>query len=133
MDTLIAEKDKRIAELESQVRTYYDVIEKLQKRIAEMVSERRGDVLSRQFFRDQSDARGKKISALQIRIAELEAQLPKWHKVSEELPELGQTVWVYIEGKEKNYISDHKYNKGEIICNQRVTMWCELPQPPKEG
>ena len=72
------------------------------------------------------------------RIAELEAQLPKWHKVSEgDLPK--ECDYVYCVDELASYIlcftPDGLWNdgRGTLLELQEIAMWCELPQPPKEG
>ena len=71
------------------------------------------------------------------RIAELEAKLPKWYKVSEKLPKEASPVLVVC--KEQVHFCFYSsevffdYETTEIFSFKDDIMWCERPQPPKEG
>ena len=69
------------------------------------------------------------------RIAELESQLTKWHKVSEKLPkEASPVLVVYKEQVHFCFYSSEvffDYETTEIFSFKDDIMWCERPHPPK--
>ena len=78
------------------------------------------------------------IEQLQQRVVELEAQVPKWVSVEDELPP--KDVWVlWIDGKQT--MTPHNAtchidkidNRGECLVNyiHNYSHWMPLPQPPK--
>ena len=77
------------------------------------------------------DTLQKEIVEKDKRIAELEALLPKWHKVSEDgLPNSGQYVLVSYKGCKTLHCI---FDRSDFGLDSSDYMWCELPQPPKEG
>ena len=76
---------------------------------------------------------------MENRIAELESQLPKWHKVSEgDLPKFNHnvlTIDCYGDYDEMFLTEDYCWYLRDRVAymdSLKVKCWCERPQPPKE-
>ena len=90
------------------------------------------------------DTLQKEIVEKDKRIAELEAQVPKWHKVSEKLPKNDGLYDIAVRNKNMDcgiwlddvaFFDGEKWGKRFLGTWEDIVMWKEreLPQPPKEG
>lgn len=82
------------------------------------------------------------LEADENRIAELEAQVPKWISVNDRLPEPGITKLIVTVRHEHGNIVDIARYLGPQegwdlvlwkVWDENVTHWMPLPEPPKEG
>lgn len=72
-------------------------------------------------------------------IQQLEAQQPRWISVGERLPEDGQKIIAAFHDSGGWAVDQARYGEGKFnfigwvnVCNDNVTHWMPLPQPPEE-
>lgn len=96
---------------------------------------------------EEADYDCKALGEARKRIAELEAQVPKWISVEERLPEMSDIVLVIANGKPREHITlinafliaSYWGEEGWIADGFEgwdklaVTHWMPLPEGPKEG
>ena len=87
---------------------------------------------------EEADYDCKALGEARKRIAELEAQVPKWICVEERLPENDANYLVFTSAANEVDLATY-YGDGEWLapdlCNltRFVTHWMPLPEAPKEG
>lgn len=86
---------------------------------------------------EEADYDCKALGEARKRIAELEAQAPKWISVEERLPDDHKRVLIAVQFENGISIHTTGFSGGAwyvtLLDSEYVTHWMPLPEPPKEG